>query len=328
MKAVNEQGYGPTRMKTNAQQVSDWVRRVRENKYEVTSCEQDYSKSSQNRRKFFEAEQKRIRDFIREEKLKCTEIASVYSDKEGNQINVSASTARRFMKMPLGDEPSHVAARPKGMKVGGRSAHHNKCRLIEARFWKSQTQETIKGMWFGDETKMRFREHKNKQIDIEWCYRGEASHTNWFEAPRHSTQVNLFLVQSIDGIMLYEIYDHNMTQEHYARKLPQIRDQIDASESEFTYFMHDNAWRGARPQAALNEYIGEGRWTRYMGEPCKVDSKTMRTPVTDRPCKVPRKRCNCEFPDGPQKTPPFSSNVNITLQYAFFYKRPVHSGWT
>lgn len=150
MKAVNEQGYGPTRMETNAQQVSDWVRRVRENNYEVTSCEQDYSKSSQNRRKFFEAEQKRIRDFIREEKLKCTEIASVYSDKEGDQINVSASTARRFMKMPLGDEPSHVAARPKGMKVGGRSAHHNKCRLIEARFWKNQPQETIEGMWFGD----------------------------------------------------------------------------------------------------------------------------------------------------------------------------------
>ena len=150
MKAVNEQGYGPTRMKTNAQQVSDWVRRVRENKYEVTSCEQDYSQSSQNRRKFFEAEQKRIRDFIREEKLKCTEIASVYSDKKGNQINVSASTARRFMKMPLGDEPSHVATKPKGMKVGGRSAHHNKCRLIEARFWNNQPQETIKGMWFAD----------------------------------------------------------------------------------------------------------------------------------------------------------------------------------
>ena len=166
---------------------------------------------------------------------------NVYSDKKGDQINVSASTARRFMKMPLGDEPSYVAARPKGMKVGGRSAHHSKCRLIEARFWKIQPQEIIEGMWFGDETKMRFREHKNKQIDIEWCFRGEASHTNWFEAPRHSTQVNLFLVQSIDGIMLYEIYDHNMTQEHYTRKLPQIRDQIDASESEFTYFMHDNA---------------------------------------------------------------------------------------
>ena len=111
---------------------------------------------------------------------------------------------------------------------------------------------------------MRFREHKNKQIDIEWCFRGEASHTNWFEAPRHSTQVNLFLVQSIDGIMLYEIYDYNMNKDHYERKLPQIREQIDANEREFTYNMHDNAWRGARPEAALNESIGEGRWTRYM----------------------------------------------------------------
>ena len=69
-------------MKTNPQTVSDWIRRVRENDYKVTSCEQDYSQSSQNRRQFYGAEQKRMRDFIREEKLKCTEIASVYSDKK------------------------------------------------------------------------------------------------------------------------------------------------------------------------------------------------------------------------------------------------------
>ena len=66
MRSVNQQFYGPTRMKTNPQQVSDWVRRVRENNYEVTSCEQDYSESSQNSRVFFDAEQQRIRDFIRE----------------------------------------------------------------------------------------------------------------------------------------------------------------------------------------------------------------------------------------------------------------------
>ena len=78
-------------MKTNPQQVSDWVRRVRENNFEVTSCEQDCSESSQNSRLFYEAEQKRIRDFIRDEKLKCTEIESVWSDKEQKMISVSAS---------------------------------------------------------------------------------------------------------------------------------------------------------------------------------------------------------------------------------------------
>ena len=91
LRSVNAQYYGRTKMKTNRQTVSEWVGRVRDNNYQVTSCEQDYSKSSQNRRKFYDNEQQRIQDFIREEKLKCTEIASVYSDKKETQITVSAS---------------------------------------------------------------------------------------------------------------------------------------------------------------------------------------------------------------------------------------------
>ena len=99
--------------------------------------------------------------------------------------------------------------------------------------------------------------------------------------------------------MLWDIYDKNMTKAHYESMLPQIREQIDANETEFSYYMHDNAWRGARPTVALNVHIGEDKWTQYMGEPCKKDHPTMRTPVTNRPCKVPKKRCGCEFPDGP-----------------------------
>ena len=309
-RAVNQQFYGPTRMKTNKQQVSDWVRRVRENDYEVTRCEQDYSKSSQNSRIFFEPEKKRIRDFIREEKLKCTDIASVWKDKRkdmgrrmcedrGKQVQVSASTARRFLKEPLGDEPSHVAARPKGMRVGGQTAHHNKARLTEAKYWKSQPQEVINGIVFGDESKMRMKEGRNKMIDIEWCFRGDASETNWYEDPRHTTQINLFLVQSIDGILFYELYNRNMKKAHYIEKLPQIKETIDESGLDFKVWMHDNAWRGAQPTGVLDEVFGEGRYTKYMGTPCKKDSDTMRTPVTDRPCKVPKKRCGCKFPTGP-----------------------------
>ena len=236
---------------------------------------------------------------VREEKLKCTEIATVFSEKEQTQVTVSASSDRRFMKRKYDDEPSHVAAKPKGMKVGGMSAHHNKCRLVEARFWNRQHQDVIDGMWFADESKMRFREHRNKQIDIEWCFRGDASQVNWYETPRHTTQVNLFLVQSRSGIMLFDIYDRNMTKAVYAELLPSIGDQIANWNGDFSYYMHDNAWRGARPVRELNEYIGFGKWTKYMGEPCKVDHPTMRTPVTDVPCKVPRKRCNCNFEDGP-----------------------------
>ena len=310
MRSVNQQFYGPTRMKTNKQQVSDWVRRVRDNDFEVTSCKQDYTKSSQNSRIFFEPEQKRIRDFIREEKLKCTDIASVWKDKRkdagrrmcedrGRQVTVSATSARRFMNKQLGDEPSHVAAKPKGMRVGGMTAHHNKARLFEARYWKNQPQEVINGIVFADESKMRMKEGRNKMIDIEWCFRGDASETNWYEDPRHSTQINLFLVQSIDGILFYELYDRNMKKSHYVENLPKVKEAIDDSGLDFKVWMHDNAWRGAQPTGVLDEVFGEGRYTKYMGTPCKKDSDTMRTPVTDRPCKVPKKRCSCTFPTGP-----------------------------
>ena len=300
MESVNQQFYGPTRMNTNSQQVSDWVRRVRENNYEVTSCKQDYSESSQNSRLFYEAEQKRIRDFIREEKLKCSEIESVWSDKEQKLITVSASSARRIMKKQLGDEPSHVAAKPKARKVGGMTAHHNKARLTEARYWNNKTQDEIDGMVFADESKMRFREHPNKQIDIEWCFRGDASEVNWHEAPRHCTQINLFIVISKQGILMYDLYDKNMTKADYEEKLPIIREKLDEAQNfEMSYYMHDNAWRGARPTRTLNQFIGEGRWTQYMGAPCKKNHKTMRTPKSNRPCKVPKLRCGCDFPDGP-----------------------------
>ena len=303
MRSVNEQFYGPTRMKTNPQQVSNWVSRVRDNEYEVTTCEQDYKKSRENSRIFFKPEQKRIRDFIREGKLKCTDIASVWKDKRGDkggkQVQVSASSARRFMKAPLGDEPSHVAAKPKGMRVGGQTAHHNKARLVEARYWKNQPQEVIEGIVFGDESKMRMKEGRNKQIDIEWCFRGDASETNWYEDPRHTTQINLFLVQSIDGILFYELYDRNMKKAHYVEKLPQIKEAIDDSGLDFKVFMHDNAWRGAQPTGVLDEIFGADGYTKYMGTPCKRDHESMRTPVSDRPCKVPKKRCGCAFPTGP-----------------------------
>ena len=131
------------------------------------------------------------------------------------------------MKKKYDDQPSHVAAKPKKMRVGGRTAHHNKARLVEAKFWKAQDQDVINGVWFADESKMRFREHKNSQIDIEWCFRGEAGEANWYESPRHTTQINLFVVQSRSGIMLFDIYGANMTKAIYATKLPMIRDQID-----------------------------------------------------------------------------------------------------
>ena len=154
---VNRQRHGDGYLQTNHSQVSDWVGRVRQNGYQVTGVSRDYSKSRQNARRFFDAEQKRVRQLIIDEKLKSTQVATVWSDKKGRQIPVSASSVRRCLKRKFPDEPSMVASRPKGMRVGGDTAHHNKCRLTEARYWKSQGQAFIDGVFFVDETKIAFR---------------------------------------------------------------------------------------------------------------------------------------------------------------------------
>lgn len=234
-----------------------------------------------------------------DEKLKSTQVATVWSDKKGKQIPVSASSVRRCLKRKFPDEPSMVAARPKGMRVGGNTAHHNKCRLMEARYWKSQGQDVVDGIFFADETKIAFREHKNKQIDIEWVYRGTASEFNWYEKMRWPGTINLFLMMSKDGIELTEIYHKNLNLARYKELLPAIGDAIQQSDVDFSVYMHDNCWRGTQPVEELNEFLGRGRWTQYMGKPCRRNHPTLRTPVRKLPVKVPRKRCGCDFPDGP-----------------------------
>ena len=220
---VNNMYHNRNKLKTNRQQVSDWVARVRNNNYRVTSVQQDYSKSSQNRRKLFDNEIQYIRQTVREDELKCNEVVSVFSDKKNKQVSVSASTVRRYLKRPFNDEPNMVAAKPKGYRVGGKTAHHSKCRRIEAEFWNKQSQKKIEGIWFADESKITFRKHLNRQIDIKWVLRGEATEANWYEKPRHPGQINLFLMQSINGIELYDIYKNNMDLTRYKELLPQIR---------------------------------------------------------------------------------------------------------
>ena len=299
MRSVNKMYNGRTRLKTNRNQVSNWVARVRNNKYRATPVKQDYSQSSQNNRQFFEAEQKLIRDTVREQELKCSELASVWSTVENEEIAVSESTVRRYLKRPFKDEPSMVPARPNGFLVGGKTAHHRKCRRLEAEFWNGLSQDKIEGIWFADESKITFREHPNRQIDIKWVFRGEAGSANWYEKPKHPGQINLFLVMSIKGIELYDIYKHNMTLDQYKEMIPQIREEINKSDAPFSYFMHDNAWRDAQPKAELNEYIGRGKWTKYMGPPCWKPSTTRFTPIRKKPVREAKLRCSCTFPQGP-----------------------------
>ena len=296
--AVNRQFFGTERLKTNKQQVSVWVAKVRENNYQPTACEQDYSQSSKNYQKFGRADQQRVREIVRNQKLTCNDVTTIFSDIKQEDVTISRESVRRFMKMRFDDEPSHVAAVPKPNRIGGLTAHHSRARLKEARFWKRKSRAVINGIWFADESKMMFTVKKNKQIDIQWVFRGDASEANWYDAPRWPGQINLFIAISIRGVEMFELYDKNMGIAEYKQKLPVLGALI-STRPDFTFYMHDNAWRGVHPVAELDEHIGRGKWTQYCGKPCTTNSKTMRTPIRKIPVKVPKKRCTCVFPRGP-----------------------------
>ena len=203
-----------------------------------------------------------------------------------------------------------VAATPKGMRIGGWSSHHRRARLKEAEFWDSLTDEELNAIWFADESKMTFREHKNKSIDIKWVYRGQAGEANWYDKPRWPGQINLFLVQSIHGIEYSDIYMKNMGLAKYKGYLPEIGTIIKDSNHDFRFYLHDNAWRGVQPEDELNEHIGRGKWTRYPGRPCTKAHPTLKTPKRGLPVRIPKTNCDCTFPDGPIHAP-FNPKMNL-----------------
>ena len=297
---VNKMRYGDETLSTNHRIVSRWVKRLRDNKWKMVPVKQDYSKSSQSSRKFFLPEQMRIRQMIKQNKMKATQVTVVWSDKENDFIPVSPSTARKYLKRRYSEEePSMLAARPKAMKVGGNTPHHDRCRLHESLFLKMKGLDYIKRSFHADESKIKFKERPNKQIDIEWVYRGEAGEANWFEDQRHPGQINLFLMISRNGVELYEIFHKNMNMEMYKTKiLPKIGAVLERNPN-FSYYLHDNFMRGSQPTEELNHYVGEGKWTQYMGRPCTKPHETWLTPVTKRPVRVAADVCECTFPNGP-----------------------------
>jgi hypothetical protein len=100
---INQIEYKGERFNVSRQYVSDWVARVRNNGYQLTQVVSDYSESSQNRRQFYEAEQRRIRDKVFNNELKCGEVLTVYSDKKEREVEVSKSSVWRILKRKLQD---------------------------------------------------------------------------------------------------------------------------------------------------------------------------------------------------------------------------------
>ena len=303
MEAVNKKRFSRGTLHCNAQMVSQWSARCRRNQYMITEVRRDYSKSSQNRRKFHNDSIHRIRERVQQEELKCNEIQAVWSDEAnqgaGGRITISQSSVRRCITKPFMNQPRLIAAVPKPLKVEGFTAHHNKARYVQAQYWNKCTQQQIEGIWFGDETKISFCQTPNKAINIKWVPRGSATKENWYSRPRHPGQVNVFIVMSIEGIELYDMYDRNMTLSHYKGLLPQIKKEVTKSDAPFFCFLHDNHWSSAQPKKELTECFGSEGFTKYMGAPCWKPSKTEFTPVRKLPARQYKLRCSCKFPTGP-----------------------------
>ena len=45
--------------------------------------------------------------------------------------------------------------------------------------------------------------------------------------------------------------------------------------------------------------FGEGKWTKYTGNPCGFRSPHHKTPSGKMGVKIPNPICNCDFPEGP-----------------------------
>ena len=282
------------------QQVSNWAKRVERNDFDITDTRQDFSSNSNNATKFRTEEIREIRTELQKPHVKSGDIVAV------NGKPITSSSVRRIVKRKFEDEPPLMVSVPKGRKIGGDTAHHNKARLHEAQYWLSQGQEFVDGLWFADETKMKFSQQKNRAIDIEWTPRGEAHDANWYDKPTHTAQINLFLVESINGIEYHKVYHNNMKKVHYTNALKMLRQKVvdnhqDPTKQTMTCFVHDNLWQGHQPAEQLDRTFGPGKWTKYMGSPCYKDHPTQRTPKTDKPTRLYLKRCHCEFPDGPVK---------------------------
>lgn len=200
---------------------------------------------------------------------------------------------------------------PKRMKIGGNTAHHNRMRYLEAKYWNSKDQEFIDGIFFADESKMTFKMHKNRSIDIKWVLRGNASESNWYEDPRHPGQINLFLMQSKEGIEYSYIYEKNMKKSDYKNLLPIVGRLMREAGDKATVYMHDNLWRGGEPVEELNQFIGEGKWTRYMGKPCTKKHRTMKTPKRNLAVRVPKLRCRCATPQDSPIHASYNPKLNL-----------------
>ncbi len=307
---VQDISYQGVELTTGKTTVANVITKMQRCGWGFVAPQMDRRQSRYNSKIFDISEQLSIRDAVRNGKLKVGELSTQFSKKKGKEVEIKSATARRILKRQLAGQPSMWPAKPKRMKVGGRTDHHRRCRLQQAFWIIDKGQAYVDGMIMADESKMKFRINVNQQIDILWVFRGEAEQSNWVEDPKHPGQINLFIAQSKNGIEYHELYDRNMNKTKYKSFLKIIGSVVQEADIEFSCYVHDNVWRGNMPERELNRYIGPGKWTRYMGPPCKEDHPT-QVYKSGKPRKVHKPVCTCNFPDGPVHAA-YNPKMNLT----------------
>ena len=187
-----------------------WCAKVRKNGYQLVVPRQDFSSNAQNVTNFGELERLEVKKRLRDGGKTCADILTVYSHKKKKRVTIGRSTVSRIAK-----ETGLVVAVPKALRVGGTTAHHNRMRRSD--YWLDKGQAFVNGVFFCDESKIRFKDKRNKRIDIKWVTKGTAGESNWYDDPVHCAQINIIMLQSRNGIEWYKIYKKHMKKEHYVK---------------------------------------------------------------------------------------------------------------
>ena len=280
------------------------------NGWGLVAPQMDRSKARYNRQIFDDEEQVSIKLLVKQNKLKVGQLGTQFSKKKGKNMTISSTTGRRILKRAHTGTPSMWPAVPKKMKVGGRTDHHRRCRLEQAIWIIRMGQDYVNGMLMADESKMTFRINKNRQIDIEWVFRGQAEESNWYDTPRHPGQINLFLCISRNGIELHELYMKNMNKAKYKDLMISVGQISKEADIDFSCYLHDNLWRGNQPVKELDAAFGRDKWTKYMGAPCKTQHDYL-TYKNGKPKLVDKDDCTCTFPTGPVHAA-YNPKMNLT----------------
>ena len=114
-----------------------------------------------------------------------------------------------------------------------------------------------------------------------WVLEEEVAYSNIQPDNNRHNAFNLYLSVYYGGVVTFKFFTEAYNANYYSQVLlPQLGAALQKIENETdfkaTVIHHDNCLNGKKDESSLNQHLGAGRWTTYMGAPCKdVVSFTM-----------------------------------------------------